>query len=90
MKFSCPICGYDGLREAAYDEDNSPSYQICGCCGVEYGVDDEEEGFNAEEYRNAWIKKGMPWYFSGYKPLNWDCNAQLRKVNFKTLIGDKL
>lgn len=43
MKYICPICGYDKLLEPPYDEYNNPSYEICPCCGFEYGFDDQDQ-----------------------------------------------
>ena len=34
-KYICPVCGYKGLDEPAYDENYlEDSYDICSCCGV--------------------------------------------------------
>ncbi len=34
--FTCPVCGYPSLQEEPFY-----SYEICPCCGVEFGFDDE-------------------------------------------------
>ena len=39
-KYICPVCGYDRLEEPVYDEIGEPSFEICSCCGVEFGFDD--------------------------------------------------
>ena len=36
----CPVCGYIGLNEQPYDDNGCPSYEICSCCGFEFGFDD--------------------------------------------------
>ena len=36
----CPVCGYDGLDEPAFDERGVGSDGICPCCGFQFGLDD--------------------------------------------------
>lgn len=50
-KYICPVCGYSKLEEPAYDKFNTPSCDICSCCGCEFGFDD----FPFEEARRKWI-----------------------------------
>lgn len=57
--FICPVCGYDKLIEEPYD-DGSPSYEICNCCGFEFGYDDSGEGRSFEIYLKKWIERGAP------------------------------
>ncbi|MEY8346871.1 hypothetical protein AALF16_00900 [Bacillus cereus] len=59
MTYICPVCGYDGLEEQAYDEDGDSSYEICFCCGFEYGFDDLDQGYSFEQYRQEWVEQGM-------------------------------
>ena len=35
----CPVCGYDGLDEPAFDERGVGSDDICPCCGFQFGLD---------------------------------------------------
>ncbi|MEK1832429.1 hypothetical protein AAAC51_36520 [Priestia megaterium] len=43
MKYVCPVCGYKNLEEAAYDESGLASFEICICCGFQFGDDDDVE-----------------------------------------------
>lgn len=36
----CPVCGYDKLDFKPYDEQDNASFEICPCCGFEFGCDD--------------------------------------------------
>ncbi|WP_440945327.1 hypothetical protein ACSAZL_14425 [Methanosarcina sp. T3] len=83
----CPVCGYDGLDEPPYDIDEVPSYEICSCCGFEYGFD--EEGYYFEEYRDKWIKDGWKWSSPDKKPDNWDNIKQLCNI-IKLMPFDKM
>jgi len=39
--FPCPICGFPDLDEPPYDSDGeNPSFDICPCCGIEFGYED--------------------------------------------------
>ena len=35
----CPVCGYDGLDEPPFNERGAGSYDICPCCGFQFGLD---------------------------------------------------
>jgi hypothetical protein len=85
MKNICPVCGYDGLEEPPYDKNRNPSYEICDCCGYEFGFDDGSKGINFEKYRKQWIIKGAIWFNPDVKPKEWDLKKQLLKINI-TLI----
>ncbi len=40
-----------------------PSYEVCTCCGFEFGNDDNpgtSQPVSFEEYRNAWVEDGRP------------------------------
>jgi hypothetical protein len=44
-------------------------YNICECCGTEFGNHDEERSH--EELRTEWIARGAKWFF-GEPPLGWN------------------
>ena len=76
---SCPVCGYDGLDEAAFDDARAPSYDICDCCGTQFGYDDARTPHSV--LRAKWITNGMPWDSRVVSaPPDWDPVEQLRRV----------
>ena len=81
----CPVCGYAGLLEPAWSGD-SPSYEICPCCGIEFGYDDSsttQKGRRTRhlELRAAWIAAGYPWWSTEQDPpTGWDPTVQLRRI----------
>ncbi len=77
----CPVCGYDELREPPYDRAGNPSYEICACCGYQFGFDDQSEGISYKEHREKWIAKGATWFSPQRKPENWSLQDQLRRIN---------
>jgi len=68
--YTCPVCFFDQLTEPARD------YNICDCCGTEFGNDDEIR--THEELRRAWVDAGTPWFF-GDPPAGW--NTMLRVIS---------
>ncbi len=65
MKYTCPICGFKGLAEPAYDKEGNHSYEICPCRGFQFGFDDydmrREDGsyFEPSESIVAYRKTGL-------------------------------
>lgn len=80
MMHICPVCGYDKLDESPYDQDGNPSYEICKCCGFEFGFDDHSEGNSFESYRKKWIEGGAKWFSEKAKTETWDLNKQLARI----------
>ncbi len=67
MGHVCPVCGHL-LKEPPYDPDGNPSYEICDCCGFQFGFDDQSEGWTFEVYRASWLKTGAFWFSERDKP----------------------
>ena len=77
----CPVCAYDGLYEPPRSSSGGGSYEICPCCGFQFGVSDDDEGFDYDGWRQAWIDNGMNWFSrSRSHPDNWDPREQLRRI----------
>jgi hypothetical protein len=81
MTYTCPICGYPGLRELPRGETTGGSYEICPSCGFQFGVSDDDRGISDEQWRQGWIDAGMPWRSVGREqPPNWNPLEQIGKV----------
>ena len=77
-QFTCPVCGYAGLSEAAYAE-GLASFEICPCCYSQFGLDDAKR--THEELRQMWISDGTPWHSQSHrKPDQWDPVVQLARL----------
>jgi hypothetical protein len=66
--FECPVCYFDQMPDPPKD------YNICSCCGTEFGYDDEFKSF--AQLRHKWIAGGMRWFFR-QPPLFWNPKLQL-------------
>jgi uncharacterized protein (DUF983 family) len=70
---TCPVCFYGALAFDPADQ----NYDICHCCGTEFGVEDAG-GFSYEEIRAKWVAAGSRWFSSVvHPPVNWDAVEQL-------------
>lgn len=72
MKHQCPVCGY-AMPYAPED------YNICPCCGTEFGNDDSP--WTIQELRNRWVAAGAPWFFRT-SPVGWNPWAQLINAGY--------
>ena len=57
--YICPICGYDKLEEAPYNTNGGGSFDICPCCGQEFGyqvIDPNRDFERLVIQRNNWVK----------------------------------
>ena len=70
--FTCPVCFYGQLEEAPTD------YNICECCGTEFGNDDCD--VSHDELRSKWIENGANWFF-GDAPAGWNPWFQMFAAN---------
>jgi len=70
--YTCPVCYYTRMPDPPQD------YNICPCCGTEFGSDDENASW--EDLRLQWIGRGAPWFFD-QPPAFWNGFVQLLKAN---------
>lgn len=67
-----------------YEDRYGPaSYDVCPCCGFEFGNDDNpgiSEPVTFEEYRNEWIAGGCKWFDETKRPTEWSFREQLCRI----------
>ncbi len=77
----CPVCGFD-LDFEAWSND-SPSNEICSCCGMQFGYYDATPGGPVAraviyaKWREQWTQAGMPWRSGDQPPADWNPVHQL-------------
>ena len=78
-EYYCRVCGLYNEDKPWEQDDNSPTYEICPCCGVEFGYED----YTIEstiEYRKKWIENGAKWFNAKKKPEVWNLEKQLQNI----------
>ena len=76
---NCRVCGLY-IEDFPWGEvGNSPTYEICSCCGVEFGNEDYTVE-SAKRYREKWISQGAEWNEPAEKPEHWDLQEQLTLI----------
>lgn len=76
---NCRVCGLY-FEDLPWGQDGrSPSYEICPCCGVEFGNEDYTVSA-AKRYRNRWISEGANWFNPKEKPKNWIREDQFKEI----------
>lgn len=78
-KHNCRVCGFYMEDLPWGDDGNCPSYEICPCCGVEFGNEDYTIE-STKKYREDWIKGGASWFEKKGKPENWNLEVQLKNI----------
>lgn len=80
-KYLCPVCGYDQLETPPKDEFGCSTFEICPCCGTEFGYDDSNKSYL--ELRKEWVNAGAKWFSDYNRPSEgWNPYKQLKKVGF--------
>jgi len=78
METICRVCGMD-YDTPTWHSENDASFDICNCCGVEFGVQDSTLE-SVREYRENWIRDGATWFSPKLKPENWNLEKQLKNI----------
>ena len=76
----CRICGLDQGEEGVRDNNGCASFDICSCCGVEFGHEDINVD-TCKKYRNNWINTlNAKWFNEKIKPKHWSLDLQLKQI----------
>lgn len=72
------MCGFPELGEPAYGSGGEPSFEICPCCQVEFGLTDD--GVPHGLLRELWVADDLRWRgLKQYQPVNWSGEDQLHQ-----------
>ncbi len=78
----CPVCGFRGLAEPPRDQYGCASFEICPCCGTEFGYDDATR--SAASLRDSWLAAGGPWRSKSVAPPpGWTPERQLKEAGLR-------
>lgn len=75
----CRVCGLAQDEPPWGSDGKTPSFNICSCCGVEFGYEDATPA-GTREYRRRWVGGGAKWFTPSRRPEDWCLEEQLRQV----------
>ncbi len=78
-KYACRVCGFLHISPPWGFDGSTPNYNICECCGVEFGYEDCLVK-SVKQYRIRWLEGGCKWWSRKHKPENWDLETQLKNI----------
>lgn len=68
--YICRVCGAKQSDASWGNDGESPTYDICDCCAVEFGYKDSTlQGIN--KYRKTWLDSGAWWVHKKSEPETW-------------------
>ena len=71
--YNCPVCGWGPYKEPYCSvQELRWSYDICECCGCEFGLDDNQIHYQ------EWLESGCEWFEPELKPANWKIENQIK------------
>lgn len=77
--YVCRVCGAEQLDPPWGEDGQIPSYDICDCCGVEFGYEDMNLE-SIKRYRQKWLDSGANWFRKKNKSENWSLDRQLQNI----------
>ncbi len=80
---SLPV--HPGLKPPYEQHFGMASYEVCLCCGFEFGHDDDFGGETFQESLEKWIARGAPWFWEKEKPEGWSLERQLKDAGIVRL-----
>ena len=75
----CRVCGLRFDWPPWGEDQRSPSFDFCPCCGVEWGYQDHTP-LGARAFREKWLQRGGEWDQPDQRPPDWDRERQLAAV----------
>ena len=77
--FNCRVCGLNQGFEPWGEDGETPSFDICDCCGVTFGYQDCKITA-IRKHRNQWLENGAKWFSPKEKPENWSLEEQMKYI----------
>jgi len=78
---NCRVCGLY-IEELPWGASgDTPTYEICPCCGVEFGYEDLTVE-STKNHRERWLTTGAKWFTPKDKPDGWDLEKQLLQIPY--------
>lgn len=76
---NCRVCGLDqGFKPWGADGE-TPSFDICDCCGLTFGYQDCQISA-IRKHRSQWLENEARWHCPKEKPENWSLEEQMKNI----------
>lgn len=79
MSKNCRVCGLLQIDYPWGENGDTPTYDICPCCGVEFGNEDYTI-VSIREYRKEWLRNYNGWFEPSKRPKDWNLEEQLKSI----------
>lgn len=80
MESICRVCGLDyGPDHPTWYSIREASFDICVCCGVQFGYLDTSIE-TVREFRQEWISNGAKWQDHKACPKEWNVFEQMKAI----------
>lgn len=79
--YFCRICGLREEQPPWGKDGKTPSFEICSCCGAEFGYNDATQVAIAH-FRKNWLDTGAKWFDYSKKSGNWSLEEQLKQIPY--------
>lgn len=77
--YFCRVCGKRQDEPIWGEDDQSPTFNICDCCGVEFGYEDcNLEAVYA--FRKKWLQESNKWWNPKAQSKNWSLEEQMKNI----------
>jgi hypothetical protein len=77
--YTCRVCGLQQDDPPWGEDGNTPSFNICDCCGIEFGYEDATI-VAIKKMREKWLSEGTVWSEPKAKPKDWTLEVQLEQI----------
>lgn len=75
--YHCRVCGLMQEPQPWGEDGITPTFELCGCCGVTFGYQDCNLEY-VKKYRTKWLARENKWLNPKEKPENWSIEEQLK------------
>lgn len=75
----CRVCGLVHAEPPWGDDGRTPLFEMCDCCGVEFGYQDSTP-LGVARYRKKWLDAGGAWDNPKTRPPDWNLAEQLAGI----------
>ena len=77
--YRCRVCGLEQDFQPWGEDGQCPTYDICDCCGTEFGYGDCTLKA-IQVSRERWLAKDAEWKYPEEKPANWSLEEQMKNI----------